>query len=39
MKVLRSRLDDARTLLGAEQLPEDLATKAEAFGFNASTGC
>ncbi|KAG2341118.1 P-loop containing nucleoside triphosphate hydrolase protein [Suillus weaverae] len=39
MKVLRSKLDDARTLLDAEQLPEDLATKAEGFGFNASTGC
>ncbi|KAG1871365.1 hypothetical protein DFJ58DRAFT_892801 [Suillus subalutaceus] len=39
MKVLRSRLDDARTLLGADQLPEDLATKAETFGFNVSTGC
>jgi hypothetical protein len=39
MKVLRSRLDDARTFLDAEQLPEDLATKAEVFGFNASTGC
>lgn len=37
-KILRSRLDDARTLLGAEQLPEDLAAKAKAFGFNASTG-
>lgn len=39
MKVLRSRLDDARAYLDAEQLPEDLATKAEVFGFNASTGC
>lgn len=39
MKVLRSKLDDARILLDAEQLPEDLATKAEGFGFNASTGC
>lgn len=39
MKVLRSRLDDARTLLGAEQLPGDLTTNAEVFGFNASTGC
>lgn len=36
MKVLRSRLDDARTLLG--QLPEDFAINAETFGFNASTG-
>ncbi|KAG2054863.1 hypothetical protein BDR06DRAFT_1007361 [Suillus hirtellus] len=40
MKVLRSRLDDARTLLDAEQVPDDLVTKAEVFGFNAaSTGC
>ncbi|KAG1750658.1 hypothetical protein EDD22DRAFT_957927 [Suillus occidentalis] len=39
MKVLRSRLDEACTYLDAEQLPEDLATKAEVFGFNASTGC
>lgn len=38
MKVLRSRLDDARTFLDAEQLPEDLATKAEVLGFNTSTG-
>ncbi|KAG2154432.1 uncharacterized protein EDB93DRAFT_160858 [Suillus bovinus] len=38
MKVLRSRLDDARSLLDAEQLPEDLVTKAEIFGFNASNG-
>lgn len=38
MKVLRSRLDDAHTFLDAEQLPEDLATKAEVLGFNASTG-
>lgn len=37
MKVLRSKLDDACTLSHAEQLPEDLATKAEALGFNAST--
>ncbi|KAG1854361.1 hypothetical protein C8R48DRAFT_721719 [Suillus tomentosus] len=40
MKVLRSRLDDARTLLDAEQVTDDLVTKAEVFGFNAtSTGC
>ncbi|KAG1787024.1 uncharacterized protein HD556DRAFT_1449225 [Suillus plorans] len=39
MKVLRSRLDDACTFLDTEQLPEDLVTKAEVFGFNASTGC
>lgn len=39
MKVLRSRLDDARTLLGAEQLPGDLTTNAEFFGFNASIKC
>lgn len=38
MKVLRSRLNDARTFLDAEQLPEDLATKAEVFGFSASNG-
>ncbi|KAG2097559.1 uncharacterized protein F5147DRAFT_715140 [Suillus discolor] len=39
MKVLRSRLDDAYTFLDTEQLPGDLVTKAEVFGFNASTGC
>lgn len=39
MKVLRSKLDDACTLLRAEQRPEDLATKAKALGFNAPTGC
>ncbi|KIK41590.1 hypothetical protein CY34DRAFT_198844 [Suillus luteus UH-Slu-Lm8-n1] len=39
MKVLQSRLDDARTYLDTEQLPEDLATMAEVFGFNASAGC
>ncbi|KAG1829674.1 hypothetical protein EV424DRAFT_412386 [Suillus variegatus] len=39
MKVLRSRLDDAYILLDAEQVPGDLVTKAEVFGFNASTGC
>ncbi|KAG0707017.1 hypothetical protein DFH29DRAFT_995335 [Suillus ampliporus] len=39
MKVLRSGLDDARDALGAEQIPENLTSKAEVFGFNASSGC
>ncbi|KAG1751272.1 uncharacterized protein EDB91DRAFT_1078092 [Suillus paluster] len=33
MKVLRSRLDDARNISGVERLPEDLTSKAEVFGF------
>ncbi|KAG0707016.1 hypothetical protein DFH29DRAFT_897954 [Suillus ampliporus] len=39
MEVLRSRLDDARNVLDSDEIPEDLASKAEAFGFNASSGC
>ncbi|KAG2120128.1 hypothetical protein DEU56DRAFT_918460 [Suillus clintonianus] len=35
MKVLRSRLEDARDLLGA---PQDSTSTAEVFGFNVSSG-
>ncbi|KAG1739331.1 hypothetical protein EDB19DRAFT_855418 [Suillus lakei] len=36
IKVFRSRLEDARDLLGT---PEELSSMAETFGFNASSGC
>ncbi|KAG1751271.1 uncharacterized protein EDB91DRAFT_1297671 [Suillus paluster] len=39
IKALQSRLDDARNILGGEQVPEDLTSKAELFGFNTSSGC
>jgi len=39
MNVLQSKLDDARDILGAEHVPEDLTSKAEVFGFKASSGC
>ncbi|OAX31087.1 hypothetical protein K503DRAFT_121265 [Rhizopogon vinicolor AM-OR11-026] len=39
MNVLQSRLDDARDMLGAEYIPDDLTSKAEIFRFKASSGC
>ncbi|KAG1751270.1 uncharacterized protein EDB91DRAFT_1297653 [Suillus paluster] len=39
IEVLRSRLDDARSVLDAEKIPEDLASKAEAFGSNECSDC
>ncbi|KAJ8583781.1 hypothetical protein M405DRAFT_937017 [Rhizopogon salebrosus TDB-379] len=39
MDVLRSRLNDARDILSVEDIPKDLTSKAEVFGFKASSGC
>jgi hypothetical protein len=39
MGVLRSRLEDAREILGTEQVPEDLTSKVKVFGFDGSSEC